>query len=191
MRTVWAAVLSLVVVACIHNAPPNVEVATLDSFPRLDSIRLIGRMRAASAAISGTIVQTERQEAYEDMCAILCHLRGGSEPNRFYYAKVEIDSMVAKRDATEVKRGGNRWIGWGIPPKDWMPGKGLKAVFLIRKHCWEDFDKERVTRTQANSYKPCDTMWSLAAIEDVADTAAFDFIWRNRYVLGTRSEEEQ
>lgn len=187
MRTWW---LSAVIIlgACLANAPPNVGIATLDSFPKLDSIHLLGRLAQADAILSGTIVKTERDERYEDLCALTCRLRGGSEPPRFYYSKIQIDSLITKRDATEVKVGGERWVAWGVRAPDWMPGVGLKALFLVRHHCWADFDKMRVSRTQAGGLWICDIMWSLADLQDVQDTTQFGFAWRHRNQLGTRSE---
>jgi len=188
MRTLAALVAVLALTGCVHKAPPNVGIATLDSFPKTDSLGLIQNLRENRIVVVGTIVETERRENYEDMCAIICRMRGGSEPNRFYYSKILADSTISGPDATKVKTGGDRWVAWGVPPEDWMPGVGLRALFLLRKHCWEDLEKMRMTRTQASSYIICDTMWSLARLEDVVDPIWWEFAWRHRSQLGTFAE---
>jgi len=167
--------------ACVFSAPPNTQIATIDSFPQPDSLVLIQQIKESRAVVAGKIVKIERDEKYEDMCALLCHIRGGSEPNRFYYAKIVIDSAIAKD-------GSNVWIAWGIPPKDWMPGEGLAALFLIRRHCWEDFALERGARVQAGSYYKCDVMWSIGYREDIMPVSAFGFIRRHINLFGINAE---
>jgi hypothetical protein len=176
-------ILALVfyITACTFNEPPNTKITTIDSFPQPDSLVLIQEIRESRAAVVGKIVKVERDERYEDMCSLVCHLKGGSEPNRFYYAKIVIDSAVAK-DGSDV------WVAWGIPPKDWMPGKGLTALFLIRQHCWEDFDLERAARGQVGSYYKCDTMWSIGNREDIMPVSAFGFIRRHVNLFGINPE---